>query len=333
MKNNFAISTKNISQKRESKRMIDLDGEKVIKFDFVKRIKKQEITHIIRQLSTLVQMRLALDHSLKLVIEQTGNEKLKTLLTDCKQRLERGQTLAKAFAIYPKYFNESVLKCVEIGELTGKLGEMFEQAATMLEKSQQLRRKLITALSYPIVVMVVATGAIGFLLTAVVPTFSKVFSDFGAELPTATKLLVNAGNILSNWWYVVVFLIVGIAFLFKRMWGHPDSRLMLESLIWKIPIFGTIVKKEKLSRFVRTLSMLNENGIVLPVAIKSSGSSSTSIKIENSVHKVREKVERGISLYAALQSDKLFPVMLVQMVRVGEESSTLAIMLKKTAEY
>jgi type IV pilus assembly protein PilC len=333
MKNNIVLSTKKLSQKKGPNGFSLLEGKSSFKLELPKRIKSQEITHIIRQLATLVQMRLPLDHSLKLVIEQTEKEKVKNLLTDCKHRLERGQTLANAFAAYPKCFNESVLKCVEIGELTGKLGDMFEQAAVLLEKSQQLKRKLLTALSYPIVVLVVATGAVGFLLTVVVPTFAQVFSDFGSELPAATKILVNTGTFLSNWWYLILGAIFLVALLLKKMWSKPKTRLVLENLIWKIPVFGAIVQKEKFSRFVRTLSMLTENGIVLTAALKTSGSSSTSIKIEYAIKNAQEKVERGISLYAALQSEKIFPVMMVQMIRVGEESSTLAIMLKKTAEY
>ncbi len=307
-------------------------SSKRFKFFFI-WIRKNDIAYAIRQIATLIQMHFPLDRTLSIVSDQIQKQDLKKIIIDLKQRIEKGESLAHALAFHKKYFPETVLKFAEIGEISGKLGDTLDQAASQLEKVLKLRRKLFTALSYPAIVIIVAIGAIGFLLAVVVPTFSDVFSDFGAQLPIATRMLVATGDFLVNYWYILFLFILGTGFLLRKLWNFPKARLRMERFFWKLPIVGPVIKKEIVTRFIQTLGMLLKNGILLPEAISISGKTSTNLNVEISSQILIEKIKSGQSFYTALDEAKIFPNMLVQMVRVGEEAGVISEMLEKSAEY
>ncbi len=336
MNNSFSIPEAIVEQKRKSPKKRDEKKQSALslKLNFgLSRIKKQEVAQALRQLATLVQMRFPLDKSLFIVCEQIQNDALKKIFEDCKCRVEKGETLADALSVYAKYFPQAVLKFTMIGEVSGNLGDTLDQAASQMEKMLKLRRKLFSALSYPAIVVIVAIFAVGFLLAVVVPTFSDVFSDFGAQLPIATRILVTMGDFLVNYWYVLVLSVLGIVMLVQRMWKIPRLQIRMEKLIWKMAVIGPVIKKEKLTRFVRTLGMLLQNGILLPEAISISGKTSTSLNIEKKSEIIIERIKKGESFYSALNESAIFPAMLVQMARVGEEAGVLGDMLDRSAEY
>jgi type IV pilus assembly protein PilC len=309
------------------------NNQKLSSAPLFSRIKSQEVTQVVRQLATLIQMRLPLDYALTTVEEQADNKRLKAILGECRGKIEQGAAFAEALGVYKKYFPDSVTKYIAVGELTGRLGDTLDQAATQLEKMARLRRKLLTALSYPAVVLCVAAGAITFLLLVVVPTFSEIFKEFGAEMPAATRMLIAAANLLVSRWYFIVLACYGIVAGLRKMWKSPSTRIKMEILLCRMPILGSILLKSQLGRFLRTLGTLLKNGISLTTALPISGDTSGSLRIACSSIGITEKVKRGISLHSALQSESFYPPLLSQMARVGEESGTLAEMMEKAAEY
>ena len=329
------ISVKHIQEKKSTSE-INSENKKTknsLHNRFFQRVKTQHITQIVRQLATLIQMRLPLDHALSIIQQQLEPGRLQDIISDCKNRVQQGQTLADAFQVYPKHFPEAVIRFVAVGELTGQLGETLDQAATQLEKTAQLKRKLMTALSYPAVIMVVAAGAVTFLLAVVVPTFSEVFSDFGAELPAATQLLVTLGDLIVQRWYVGVIACYATIILIRWLWNQPKIRRRMERTLWRLPLVGKIILKEKLTRFTRTLSALLANGIMLPTAIVTSGRTTGSLCLCESAERMTEQVKRGLSFHLAMKEQGFFPILIIQMIRVGEESGALNTMLNKTAQY
>ena len=329
------ISVKNIQDKKSTSE-INSENKKTknsLHNRFFQRVKTQHITQIVRQLATLIQMRLPLDHALSIIQQQLEPGRLQDIISDCKNRVQQGQPLADAFQEYPKFFPEAVIRFVAVGELTGQLGETLDQAATQLEKTAQLKRKLMTALSYPAVIMVVAAGAVTFLLAVVVPTFSEVFADFGAELPAATQLLVTLGDLIVQRWYIGVIVCYAMILLIRWLWNQPKIRRRMERMLWKMPLVGKIILKEKLTRFTRTLSALLANGIMLPTAIVTSGRTTGSLCLCESAERMTEQVKRGLSFHLAMKEQGFFPILIIQMIRVGEESGALNTMLNKTAQY
>jgi type IV pilus assembly protein PilC len=300
---------------------------------FPQRIKAMEMTQLIRQLATLVSMRLTLEHSLRLLGDQQSNKKLQAILQDCRQRLVHGSGFADICDAHPDVFPKTLVHFIRIGEMTGKLGDCLNQAALQQEKVMRIKRKITSALAYRAIILAVAAAAVIFLLVAVVPTFTEVFREFGGELPAATRLLLAVSDFLSQYGFYLLLMLLVSPKLGLEIWKKPSARRRLEKIIYRLPWAGPVILKTHLARFLRILFAMLENGIHLTTAVPAAGEASSSLSISDSSAELTRRIISGVSLHAAMNADALFPSLIVRMVQVGEETGALPQMLAVSAQY
>jgi type IV pilus assembly protein PilC len=297
------------------------------------RISSKEKARSLRQLATLVQMRIPLEQALTLVAKQLQNARLKTIYGQCRDAVRNGDSLTTAMKRHPAVFGETVQHFVMVGEMTGNLGDTLDQAAMQMEKVVALKRKMITALSYPAIVMLVAIGAVAFLLTVVVPTFNEVFKDFGGELPMMTRILIAGADLFGRRWYVLILSVIALGWLLSRLWRGSRSRIIMERCLFRFPVLGSVLFKTHLARMIRTLCTLLANGIQLVVALPASGEASGSLLLNQASQRMNTEIKRGLALCRAFENEKPFPSLVSQMTEIGEQSGSLAAMMQKTADY
>jgi type IV pilus assembly protein PilC len=300
---------------------------------FKKKVKFSELTSFTRQFSAMIGAKIDLVRILEILSQQTENSRLNQLINKIKKEVQGGKSLADSFAKYPDVFSDFYRSMITVGEMTGQLDHMLERVAVYLEKINALRRKLIQAMAYPILVMVVAFAAVSFLLTYVVPSFSDMFRDFDAELPVLTVLLMQTSKFITDkLWILMIFFIgtgIGLRFYFNTengKWFGSKSILLL-------PISGPILIKNYVGRFSRTLSILLESGIPILEALKVTADSIPNLLVKKEIKQMHYYAEKGEMLIRSMKRSKVFPPMVVQMIIVGEETAQLDKMLAKIADY
>jgi type IV pilus assembly protein PilC len=300
-----------------------------------KRIKADELVIATRQLSTMVDSGMSLLRALYVIEEQTENDKLRDIWIDVRKDVEAGLALSDVLAKHPDVFNELYVAMVQAGESGGILDDTLTRVATQLEKDAALRRQIKAAMVYPSLIGGFALLVLFALVAFLVPVFEKVFEDFGGELPAITKFTVWLSHMVTGRWYVLIAVTVGAVWLF-RYWKNSDrGRVQWDRLKLKFPMkIGGIVQKVALARFSRTFSGLIAAGVPMLEAIDITGRTSGNRVIEMAMDDVRESVKKGGSLTQPMIAvPEAFPVMVTQMIGVGEETGALETMLTKVADF
>jgi type IV pilus assembly protein PilC len=300
-----------------------------------KRIKADELVIATRQLSTMVDSGMSLLRALYVIEEQTENDKLRDVWIEVRKDVEAGLALSDALAKHPDVFNELYVAMVQAGESGGILDDTLTRVATQLEKDAALRRQIKAAMVYPALIGGFALLVLFALVAFLVPVFEKIFEDFGGELPAITKFTVWLSHMVTGRWYVLIGLTVAVVWLF-RYWKNTDrGRIQWDTLKLKFPMkIGGIVQKVALARFSRTFSGLIAAGVPMLEAIDITGRTSGNRVIEIAMDDVRESVKKGGSLtHPMTQVPEAFPVMVTQMIGVGEETGALETMMTKVADF
>ncbi len=307
-------------------------GDIVARF---KKVKAQELTIATRQLSTMVSSGMSLLRSLYVLEEQTKSDKLKDALTQVRRDVEAGISLSDALRKHPDIFNDLYVAMVEAGELGGILEETLQRVADQLEKDDSLRRQVKSAMMYPALIGGFALTVLLALVTFLVPVFEKIFVDFGGDLPVITKFTVALSHFVTGRWYFGVAIVIGTVYAFRR-WKNTEKgkeqwdRFKLR-VPWKI---GDIVQKVCLARFSRTYSALIAAGVPMLQAIEITGKTSGNKVVEKAMDGVRESVKSGGTIAAPMRDEpSAFPLMVTQMIAVGEETGALESMLSKVADF
>jgi type IV pilus assembly protein PilC len=281
----------------------------------------------------MMQAKISLLNVLEIIHEQSDNKLLKEILKKIKNDVESGLQLHQSMEAYPKVFSRFYINMVRVGELTGKLDFMLNKIGVYLEKMNSLRRKLIQSLSYPILIIVVAIASVSFLLTYVVPSFADMFRDFDAKLPAITVFLMSVSKIIVQYLWVCVLIII-MTIVGSRMYVQTtNGKKNWNLLLLYLPIAGIILKKNYISRFSRTLSILLESGIPMLNALNVTAASIPNIIVEREINQMTYYAEKGERLTHSMQRSKVFPPMVTQMITVGEETAQLDKMLEKVADY
>jgi len=300
-----------------------------------KKVKAQELTVATRQLSTMISSGMSLLRALYVLEDQAESDKLKDALTQVRKDVEAGISLSEALGRHPEIFNELYVAMVAAGETGGMLEGTLKRVADQLEKDDSLRRQVKSALMYPVFIGGFALIVLVALVVFLVPVFEKVFADFGGELPIITRFTVWLSDFMINRFYVIFALAYGALYAFRRWRKTPKGTEQWDrfklSIPWKI---GDIVQKVCLARFARTYSALVSAGVPMLEAIDITGRTAGNKVIEKSMHAVRESVKGGGTISAPMRKEpKAFPVMVTQMVGVGEETGALDQMLDKIADF
>jgi type IV pilus assembly protein PilC len=300
-----------------------------------KRVKADDLVIASRQLATMVQSGMSLLRALYVIEEQTESDKLREVWIEVRKDIEAGVALSDALKRHPDVFNELYVAMVQAGETGGILDQTLVRVATQLEKDAALRRQIKAAMVYPSLIGGFALIVLVALVAFLVPVFEKIFDDFGGELPAITKFTVWLSHMITGRWYVMIAIVAGIVWLF-RYWKKSDTgKVQWDRIKLKFPMkIGGIVQKVALARFSRTFSGLIAAGVPMLEAIDITGRTSGNKVIEMAMDDVRDSVKRGGSLTAPMAAvPEAFPVMVTQMIGVGEETGALETMLTKVADF
>jgi type IV pilus assembly protein PilC len=300
-----------------------------------KKIKPDDLVIGTRQLATMVQSGMSLLRALYVIEEQTENEKLRDIWIEVRKDVEAGVSLSEALARHPDAFNELYVAMVQAGETGGILDQTLVRVATQLEKDAALRRQIKAAMVYPSLIGGFAFVVLFALVTFLVPVFEKIFKDFGGDLPPITKFTVWLSHMFTQRWYIMFATIAGVVWAFRRWKSSERGRIQWDTLKLKFPMkIGDIVQKVALARFSRTFSGLIAAGVPMLEAIDITGKTSGNKVIEQAMEEVRESVKKGGSLTQPMtRVPEAFPVMVTQMIGVGEETGALETMMTKVADF
>jgi type IV pilus assembly protein PilC len=299
------------------------------------KVKADDLVIATRQLSTMVSSGMSLLRALYVIEEQTESEKLREIFIEVRKDVEAGVALSDALQRHPDVFNELYVAMVQAGETGGILDNTLVRVAEQLEKDAALRRQIKAAMIYPSLIGGFAFIVLFALVTFLVPVFEKIFKDFGGELPAITKFTVWLSHIFTKRWYVMFAVIFAVVWLFKRWKNSKRGRVQWDRLKLKAPMkIGGIVQKVALARFSRTFSGLIAAGVPMLEAIEITGKTSGNKVVELAMEDVRDSVKKGGSLTQPMtQVPEAFPVMVTQMIGVGEETGALEGMMSKVADF
>jgi type IV pilus assembly protein PilC len=298
-----------------------------------KRVQLADIAVLTRQMATMIASGLTLLKTLTIMSEQTENKKLAAVLAQVRSDVESGSSLSDAFARHPDEFPPLLLNLIRAGETGGFLERSLESIATNYEAEVKLRATIKSALTYPVVVLVIAVLAIVGMLVFIVPIFEQMFADLGGELPVVTKLLV-ALSATSTWSVpLVVVAVIAASIWWSRNRNAESVRRVVEPALLKLPVFGPLLQKVAIARFTRNFATMIGAGVPILQSLGIVGATSGNWVVENAVSKVQESVRNGRSIAAPLAEEPIFPPMVTQMIAVGEDSGALEHMLTKVSDF
>ena len=298
------------------------------------KIKPSDIAIFTRQLATMMKSGIPLVQSFEIVGESLENPSMRELVGQIRDDVAAGNNFADCIRKHPRHFDDLFCNLVDAGEQSGALETMLDRLATYKEKSEALKAKIKKAMNYPIAVVCVALVVTGILLVKVVPQFATTFSSFGAELPAFTQFVLGLSDLaISHWWKVLIAVGVG-GYAFKEAKHRSQTFAdMVDRISLKLPIVGPILNSSCYARFTRTLSTTFSAGVPLVDALESVAGATGNIVYSTATRKIRDDVTTGQQLNFAIKNTTLFPVMITQMVGIGEESGALDGMLDKCAVY
>lgn len=287
-----------------------------------------------RQLATLVEAGLPLLRGLSVLAGQEKNRVMQSTINQLADAVQSGSTFSEGLGQHPKIFDKLYVNMVKAGELGGVLEIVLTRLAEYLEKAQKLRNRIISAMVYPIIVMVIAVGILCFLLGFIVPKFKSIFDDMlqGRPLPGLTQFIVDASDIVKTKWWIILVAILLIWGIWRVFASSASGRKTVDGWKMKLPGVGPVQLKSSISRFSRTLGTLVTSGVPILQALNITRDTSGNLVVADAIDKVHEAVKEGESVVAPLEASRIFPPMVTSMVQVGEETGQLPDMLLKVAD-
>ena len=299
-----------------------------------KAIKQKDIAVFTRQLSTMMRAGVPLIQSFDIVARGSTNPRLTRLLTDIRSDVETGTSLSAAFRKHPLYFDALYCNLVEAGESGGILETLLDRLAIYQEKTMAIKNKIKSAMIYPVAVLVVAFVVLTVIMIFVIPAFEDVFKSFGADLPAPTLVVIAMSKFFTSYWYLIFGFLGGGIYFFMQSWKRSvKMQRYMDRLLLRVPVFGALVNKSSVARWTRTLSTMFAAGVPLVEALDSVGGASGNAVFAEATEKIQKDVSTGSALTTSMQATGVFPVMVLQMCAIGEESGSLDAMLGKAAEF
>lgn len=322
------------AKKKLQRRSIKVISIKKVKTTRKKKITQADITVFTRQLAVMMKAGLPMMQAFEIVARGHSNPAMTDLLMDVRNDIEQGEPIGKSFAKHPQYFDRFYCNLVSAGEAGGVLEGLLDKLAVYKEKTQAIKKKVKSALTYPTAVIVVAIALILVMMIFVLPEFGKIYQGLGAELPALTQTMMDLSDFFVEHAVIIVGGLVGSVFGFIQL--HKRSfavQKKVDKWLLNVPIFGPIVMKGTIARWCRTTASLFTAGVPLVEALDSVAGAAGNIIYEEATVGIRNKVNQGISLTSGMEATDLFPSMVVQMASIGEESGALDDMLNKVAEF
>lgn len=311
-----------------------LEEEKKTEFRYAReKVKPMDLVIFSRQLATLIDSGISLVVGLNILQQQVENPYLKKVFFSLKSDIEAGNSLSSSFAKYPSAFPEIFVNMIKAGETSGSLNEILERVAEYLERTENLRRKLKTALTYPVLVIGIAIIIVAFLMLKVVPNFKNIFTSLGGSLPVPTLILIKISDYSLRFFPLLILAIIILYMLFMRYIHTQQGRLRFDQFKLMLPLLGKVIRNVSISKFVRTLATLVRSGVSILEAFEISGKVSGNKVIEQATDQIRLNMQAGESISEPMAETGKFPVFVVKMIAVGEQTGELEKMLTKVSDY
>jgi len=303
---------------------------------FQGRVKLRDLSIFYRQFATMINAGVSLIRCLDVLEQQTSSYRLKSILRDMESEIEGGASLSQAMTKYSKTFSQLAIGLVRAGEVGGVLDETLNRLAIFIEKDMELRRKVKSAMTYPILVLIFATGIVLLLTTYILPQFIQVFKDLGLKedaFPLPTLMMMRTSDFIIHKWWMGLIIAVVLVVAFNRVKATKTGKRIWDMLALKMPVFGGLAHKIAIARFARTLATLIGSGVPILQAMETTAGTITNDLISDAVLAARANIRQGDTIADPLAASKQFPPMVVQMVTIGEETGQLDDMLGKVADF
>ena len=286
-----------------------------------------------RQFSVMIDAGLPLVQCLEILANQQEHKNFQKILLQVRQDVEAGSTLADAMRRHPKAFDALYVNMVAAGEAGGILDTILQRLSVYIEKAVKLKNQVRSALIYPVAVIVIAAIVVAVILLKVIPTFAALFMSLGAELPLPTRVVIASSNFLARYF---IFFVIGVAagaYALRRYYATHTGRRVIDGMLLKMPILGSILRKVAVARFCRTLATLTSSGVPILESLDITARTAGNAIVEDAIYETRRSVEGGKTIIEPLKATNIFPNMVVQMIGVGEQTGALDAMLNKIADF
>jgi type IV pilus assembly protein PilC len=300
---------------------------------FKPKVTPKDVVIFTRQLSTMIDAGLPLVQGLEILANQMENPTFKKILTQVRLDVEGGTTFADALKKHPKVFDSLFCNMVDAGEVGGILDTILARLSIFMEKSMTLKKRVKGAMIYPIICLCISIIILGIILLFVVPVFEKMFADFGAALPVPTQIVVNLSNFVQQNFLYGLFLIAFVIFAFKKYYSTEKGEKKIDAMILELPIVGDLVRKVAVAKFTRTLGTMLKSGVPILESLSVVAKTSGNKVIEIAVTRTADAISEGRPIAEPLEETGVFPIMVVQMINVGEAVGALDAMLEKIADF
>ncbi len=302
-------------------------------FNNIQRVKLKDLSVFSRQFATMIDAGLSVVKCLDILEKQSRNPKFKEVIAQVKHDVAGGSSLTEALQKHPRIFSNLFINMIRSAEMGGILDQVLARLATFLEKEQETRNKVKSAMTYPAVVFTFAMLMLFGLLFFVLPKFKVIFDTMGLKLPLTTKLMLNFSDYFKHYWYLAAVLFIAAVIGVKLFARTGKGRYMLDAMKLKLPIFGDLIMKTSVARFARTFGTLISSGVPVLRALEIVADTAGNRVITETVSRARNSIKEGDRISAPLFASKVFPVMVTQMIAVGEETGRLDAMLVKVANF
>lgn len=319
----YVTSIKEVQEKKDLGSVLKASG----------RVKTKDLTIFSHQFAAMIDAGISLVDAFNILYEEAEHPKLKEVIREIQEDIETGSSLSDAMSRHPKVFPELYCQLVRAGETGGVLNTVLNQLAAHYDKQEEINGKVKSALYYPITILVIAVFVVIFLVVKIVPTFVGMFNSSGAALPLPTRILLGASDFLQTYWWALLLGIGGLLAIFYSYRQTSSGELQLDKLILKIPVIGNMMQKVILSRFSSTLAILLGSGVDLISSLNIVEDVVGNKVYANALVEARGQVREGVSFSRPLANMPIFPSILVQMVKIGEESGNLEMMLNKVSNF
>ncbi|WP_342767368.1 type II secretion system F family protein [Streptohalobacillus salinus] len=296
-------------------------------------IKNKDFVIFLRQFSTLIDAGISLVEATEILSEQSNSKALTSALEEVKERIEEGEPLSVALGYYPKLFPELLVSMINAGEVSGRLDEILDRMASYYEKQYQLKQKVVTALTYPAVIGVLAVLITIFLMAFLVPVFADMFISFDQELPAYTQLVLNMSELVGSIWWLLALFVIGLIIVVRTLNKQEKFAFIFDNFKLKLPLFGVFIQKAALARMTQTLSSLLNSSVPILEAVTITEKVVENRVIKKVLRESHKSLEDGESLAEPMKEHWVFPKLITQMIAVGEATGSMDEMLKKVAQF
>lgn len=313
--------------------IVRIDNQILTQIPFLNKVKTSELVLFTRQMSSMLSSGLTLMKSLEILKDQMTNVAMQEIITSIINDVSEGKTFSQAISKHPKLFSNIYISIIKAGESSGLLDKVLARLADNLEKQAKLKSTIRSALMYPVIVITLMGAVMIIMMIFVMPQLTVLYENLDVPLPLPTQILIGLSNFISLFWPVILGLSVAFGYFLRRWSNTLSGRLILDDVILKIPVFGKLIRQTILSEFSRTFGLLVGTGTLVVEALNETAETAGNVHYKNAIVAIGTQVEKGVTVGTAMSSSTLFPPLLIQLTKIGEQTGKMDETLQKASEY